>query len=397
MLNLNSRQKDLIKIMINEADYKTMKYYSAYIKVSPRTLFSDVEIINNYLKDFNLLVEKKPRVGIKLIGDIESMLKVIEDLNNNFKSTKAYSTEERQLEILKMLLVEEKTISYQKLSEYFWVSKTSISKDIESIESLFNDKTIAIESDKKGTRIIGSEVQKQYSLKLYTEDLLNKKSVENEKDFLKYAPKILKQIYPEELVNIIFEEVANLEKTLNISLTYYYLRSLIITLIIFIFRLGKNHHIEFKKNFIFEEIKSLETYFIAKNILENISNRLKIKINNSDVDYLNKQLIAHCIKPEFSNVEQSEKYENVVKEIILEMSQIMNVNLSGDKKLYEGLLFHIVPMVYRLHIGIMIENPLLKEIKEQYSVTFSATWYVMSKISDKLNIFLTCAFLSIAA
>lgn len=389
VLNLNSRQKDLIKIMINEADYKTMKYYSAYIKVSPRTLFSDVEIINNYLKDFNLLVEKKPRVGIKLIGDIESMLKVIEDLNNNFKSTKAYSTEERQLEILKMLLVEEKTISYQKLSEYFWVSKTSISKDIESIESLFNDKTIAIESDKKGTRIIGSEVQKQYSLKLYTEDLLNKKSVENEKDFLKYAPKILKQIYPEELVNIIFEEVANLEKTLNISLTYYYLRSLIITLIIFIFRLGKNHHIEFKKNFIFEEIKSLETYFIAKNILENISNRLKIKINNSDVDYLNKQLIAHCIKPEFSNVEQSEKYENVVKEIILEMSQIMNVNLSGDKKLYEGLLFHIVPMVYRLHIGIMIENPLLKEIKEQYSVTFSATWYVMSKISDKLNILLS--------
>ena len=101
---------------------------------------------------------------------------------------------------------------------------------------------------------------------------------------------------------------------------------------------------------------------------------MKIKINNSDVDYLNKQLIAHCIKPEFSNVEQSEKYENVVKEIILEMSQIMNVNLSGDKKLYEGLLFHIVPMVYRLHIGIMIENPLLKEIKEQYSVTFSATW-----------------------
>lgn len=389
MLNLNSRQKDLIKIMINEADYKTMKYYSAYIKVSPRTLFSDVEIINNYLKDFNLLVEKKPRVGIKLIGDIESTLKVIEDLNNNFKSTKAYSTEERQLEILKMLLVEEKTISYQKLSEYFWVSKTSISKDIESIESFFNDKTIAIESDKKGTRIIGSEVQKQYSLKLYTEDLLNKKSVENEKDFLKYAPKILKQIYPEELVNIIFEEVENLEKTLNISLTYYYLRSLIITLIIFIFRLGKNHHIEFKKNFIFEEIKSLETYFIAKNILENISNRLKIKINNSDVDYLNKQLIAHCIKPEFSNVEQSEKYENVVKEIILEMSQIMNVNLSGDKKLYEGLLFHIVPMVYRLHIGIMIENPLLKEIKEQYSVTFSATWYVMSKISDKLNILLS--------
>ncbi|MDU5106082.1 MULTISPECIES: BglG family transcription antiterminator [unclassified Clostridium] len=388
MLNLNSRQKDLIKMIINEVDYKTMKYYASSIKVSPRTIYTDIEIINDNLKDFKVTIEKKPRVGIKLTGDTENIIKVIKILNNKINIENVYSSEERQLDILKMLLVNEETISYQKLSEYFWVSKTSISKDMEAIESFLNNKTVLIKSDKKGTRIIGSEEQIQYTLKLYTEDLLSKKSIENEKDFLKHGPKILKPIYPEELVDIIFEEVANFEKTLNISLTYYYLKSLTITLIIFVFRLSKNHHIKFKKNFIFEEIKSLETYFIAKSTLESISTKFKISINNEDVDYLNKQLIAHCISPKISNEKQTKKYENVVKEAISEMSQIMNVNLKGDKKLYEGLLFHIVPMVYRLHIGIMIENPLLREIKEQYSVTFNATWYVMSKISEKLDIVL---------
>lgn len=388
MLNLNSRQKDLIKMMINEVDYKTMRYYASSIKVSPRTIYTDIEIINDYLKDFKVTIEKKPRLGIKLTGDTENIIKVIKRLNNKINIKNVYSSEERQLDILKMLLVNEETISYQKLSEYFWVSKTSISKDMEAIESFLNNKTVSIKSDKKGTRIIGSEEQLQYTLKLYTEDLLSKKSIENEKDFLKHGPEILKPIYPEELVDIIFEEVANFEKTLNISLTYYYLKSLTITLIIFVFRLSKNHHIKFKKNFIFEEIKSLETYFIAKSTLESISTKFKISINNEDVEYLNKQLIAHCISPKISNKKQTKKYENVVKEAISEMSQIMNVNLKGDKKLYEGLLFHIVPMVYRLHIGIIIENPLLREIKEQYSVTFNATWYVMSKISEKLDIVL---------
>ncbi|WP_084766928.1 BglG family transcription antiterminator [Clostridium nigeriense] len=388
MINLNSRQKDLIKMMINEVDYKTMSYYSALIKVSPRTLYTDVQKINDYLKDFNIQIEKKPRVGIKLNGSIENRMKAIETSNDKNSCNKEYSSDERQLEIMRLLLVNEKTISYQMLSENFWVSKTSISKDIENIESLLNENTVKIESDKKGTRIVGSESQKQYTLKIYTEELLTKKNIVNEKDFLKYAPIILKEVYPENIVDIIFNEVTNFEKTLNSPLTYYYLKSLIITLIVFIFRLSKMHHIKFKKSFIFEEIKSLETYFIAKSTLENISRRLNIITNNEDIDYLNKQLIAHCIKPEFSCIEQTDMYESIVKEAISEMSQIMNINLKSDKKLYEGLLFHIVPMIYRLHIGIRIENPLLNEIKEQYSVTFNATWYVMSKVSEKLNIIL---------
>ncbi|MBU5591593.1 PRD domain-containing protein [Clostridium sp. MSJ-4] len=389
MLDLNSRQKDLIKIMINEANYKAVNEYSNFLRVSPRTIYSDIKLINKCLQNFHMEIEKKPGLGIKLIGDAEKKMQVMEFLNNKVEDKNQYTIAERQLEIIRMLLVDEKIISYQKLADYFWVSKTSISNDMQLIQSMLNEKTVSIQSNKKGTKFIGSEIQKQYTLQRYTELLLKEKNVENEKSFLKYGPDILKKIYPVNIVEIVFEEVAHLEKTLNISLSYYYLKSLIITLIIFMFRLSKDNHIYSKKSFIFEEIKSLETYFVAQNTLESISSKLNINVNKGDIDYLNKQLLAYCIKPEVKNKDEAKKYEEIVTEAIKEMSQIMNVDLTQDKKLYDGLIFHLIPMIYRIRIGIRIENPLLSEIKEQYSVTLSATWYVISKLEKKLDITLT--------
>lgn len=389
MLNLTSRQKDLIKIMINETEYRTMNDYSSLLKVSPRTIYTDIENINNYFKGKDIKIEKKPRVGIRLIGDLKTKVKITELFNEKVKEESEYTTKERQFEIIRRLLVEEEIISYQKLSDDFLVSKTSICKDMENIESDFNEKSVKIQSDKKGTKIIGTETEIQYSLKRYTDSLLDEKNVLNEKDFLVYGPNILSEVYGEKIVYVVFKEVANFEKDLKISLSYYYLKSLIITLIIFVFRLIKNKHMVFKKNFIFEEIKSLETYFIAQNTLENISKELDIRITDEDMDYLNKQLLAHSIKPKISNKEIIKKYEGIVKEAIKEMSQIMNIDLTKDNKLKESLLAHIVPMIYRLDIGVRIKNPLMNEIKKQYSVTLSATYYVMSKLEKKLDVVLT--------
>lgn len=389
MLNLNSRQKDLIKLMINESNYKTMNEYAGILKISPRTLYSDIEIINNHLKSFQTEIQKKPRVGIKLCGNHQEKMQLLKNVNSKCDIENQYSTEERHFEIMKMLLIDEQTISYQKLADYFWVSKTSICNDMDLIQGSLNDRTVGIESDKKGTRIVGSEAQKQYTLQIYTENMLNKSNISNEEDFLKYGPEILKKIYPEDIVDTVLKEVEKFEKNQNIYLSYTYLKSLVVTIIVFVFRLSRKSHITFKKNFIFEEIKSLETYFIAETMLNSISQKLNIDIIKDDIDYLNKQLLAHSINPEINDEKEIKKYHDMVKEAVDEMSSIMSVDLRHDEKLYKGLMLHIIPMIYRLDMGIRLQNPMLNEIKEQYSVTLNATWYVMAKLAGKLNITLT--------
>ncbi len=389
MLNLNSRQKDLIKLMINESNYKTMNEYAGILKISPRTLYSDIEIINNHLKSFQTEIQKKPRVGIKLCGNHQEKMQLLKNVNSKCDIKNQYSTEERHLEIMKMLFIDEQTISYQKLADYFWVSKTSICNDMDLIQGALNDRTVGIESDKKGTRIVGSEAQKQYTLQIYTENMLNKSNISNEEDFLKYGPVILKKIYPEDIVDTVLKEVEKFEKNQNIYLSYTYLKSLVVTIIVFVFRLSRKKHITLKKNFIFEEIKSLETYFIAETMLNSISQKLNIDIIKDDIDYLNKQLLAHSINPEINDEKEIKKYHDMVKEAVDEMSSIMSVDLRHDEKLYKGLMLHIIPMIYRLDMGIRLQNPMLNEIKEQYSVTLNATWYVMAKLAGKLNITLT--------
>ena len=71
------------------------------------------------------------------------------------------------------------------------------------------------------------------------------------------------------------------------------------------------------------------------------------------------------------------------------MSTALNIDVTRDDKLLKGLLFHIVPMIYRLRMGIKIKNPLLEEIKNQYSIPYNLTWYAISRVQDKLDVTLT--------
>lgn len=389
MASLTTRHKDLIKIMLNEDEYKPMSYYSNILNISPRTLYSDINTINCFIKEFHMTADRKPGLGVKLVGNVEKKIGLLQSLSCNHQRETVFSTKERQLEIARLLLVEEKTISYEKLSSHFLVSKTSIAKDMEVINSFITDETVCVVSGKTGTRITGTEIQKQYSLKKFMNLLLEEKKCLGEEDFFKLAPEVLKEVFPFEIVEMAFKTVAKAEDTLNTSLSDYYLKSLVITLIAFIFRLSKGKHVYFERNFVFEEIKNLETYLIAKNILEAVSKQLSIAFNESDTDYLNRQLIAHGLKPELKNKIETEKYKKIVSDAIKEMSTIMHVDLTKDEKLFHGIMFHLVPMEYRLKMGIKIQNPLLNEIKTQYSVTFSAIWYVMSKVETALGVTLT--------
>lgn len=380
---------NLIKIMLNEEEYKPMKFYSNILNISSRTLYSDINKIDYLIKKFQIVIDRKPNSGVKLLGSPEKKTELLNSLKFNTQSEMVFSPKERQLKIARLLLVEEETLSYQKLSDYFFVSKTSIAKDINEISSFLLSENVYIESDKKGTRINGTEIQKQYALKKFMNLLLEHKECLADEDFFKLAPDVLKEVFPPEIVEMVFKTVIRIEKTLNIALSDYYLKSLVLTLIAFIYKLSKGTQIHSERTFIFEEIKTLETYLIAKNILETLSNILHLTFNKNDIDYLNRVLIAHGLKPELKNKTQTKKYIKIVSDAIKEMSTIMHVDLTKDQKLFDGIMFHLIPMEYRLKMGIRIKNPLLNEIKDQYSVTLSATWYVLFKVKDELDMTLT--------
>lgn len=82
------------------------------------------------------------------------------------------------------------------------------------------------------------------------------------------------------------------------------------------------------------------------------------------------------------------EYADLVNEIIEVMSKIEKIDLRQDKHLYKSLIYHVPAMILRLKKGIKIKNPLLENIKEQYTELFTIVWYALSLIESRYNVIL---------
>lgn len=383
---LNSRQRDFILKLVNEPDFKTLQQYANELKASLRTLSTDMQVLYDYLKDYSLILLKRQGKGIYLEGDIKQKLLVLSDLNKKTVDYDSYSVQQRQYEIIKMMLIDEKKISYQLLADRFLVSKSSIAKDLEDIVLKLDKYCIQISSTNKGTVISGNEEQIQYTLKLFIEAYLKHRNIVDEGCFKKNAAAILGEWFPAKLANALLTILYNYN--FFRELPFQYMKSLTITILIYIDRLWKGHRIYIEKELLFEELQNLKTYFLAQHMFEDIAQFVQIVYEKADIEYLNKQLKAHGVELHVHERE-ARPYHAYVKHAMQKMSEIMEVDMSDDPILYEGLMAHIIPMVYRLHYGIAIHNPLLSDIKKQYAIVFSSTWFVMSHFEKEWKLILS--------
>jgi transcriptional antiterminator len=392
MVEISKRQQQIIKNMLTNQHYKTVKYYADIMHVSQRTLHNDLKALEIFLGNFGLILDKKPGLGIKISGDVNRKLQLLEYLNTQMENGKMndLSPTDRQIQIAKMLLIDEKVLSYQSLSDLFFVSKSSIALDFETIRSFLNDNTVKIKGDHKGTYIIGTESQIQYSLKLFNEKIFKIKSRQSDLEGIDKFADIMRPFYPEEMTETVLHIVKKIEKRSTKPIAEYYLTTLFNTILVLCFRASKGkHHSKMTKNLIFDEVKNLKTYFIAKDILDEMNQKLSIHFTSEDIVYLNQHLIAIGFEPHFHASSITKEYKAIVKEIIRKMSSVLKVDLTNDRQLYEGLIAHLTPMIYRLRTGITVKNPLIKEIKEQYSVMLGVSWFVASMIEEKFDVKLT--------
>ena len=112
---MNKKAIQLIEKMIEEDDYQTVSFFALGLNVSTRTIFNYLEFIEEELKDSDLYVHKVQGRGIRLIGSQKDKIDLLHSLNG----VEVLSTLERQLIIIQKLILEEQTLTYQKLSDYF--------------------------------------------------------------------------------------------------------------------------------------------------------------------------------------------------------------------------------------------------------------------------------------
>ena len=122
---LSKRQSRILSLLEESNRYLTAEEIARNTGVSKRTIHSELKSMEEYLNSIEKKLVRKRGIGIAI------------DSSNNFEATtfQLNSSKSRLQVIMENLLFGEKIISYNQLSELLFVSKSSISKDLEKAQN----------------------------------------------------------------------------------------------------------------------------------------------------------------------------------------------------------------------------------------------------------------------
>jgi activator of the mannose operon (transcriptional antiterminator) len=394
----NLRQKELIRLLIAENDFKPIKYYSGVLKVSDKTLSKDINFIENYLKNKNIEITRKTGSGIQIKIANHQKIDLLNDINANLGAVDPLSIKNRRIETLKLLLTKSnQNTSIQKLADTYYVSKASIANDLKFIEDWLQSYDITLNRSVEGTKINGSEVNIRKAIASITNELLNDTSDSLDEGSISRLDsqtiKGLSKIFDIDLVLYIEKLLIDLEKTLEYTIGDPYFINLLTHILICIKRVSEGNQIQGQNNssFMFLSTDDLISESAARLALK-IYEKCEININDSEIYYIYQYLVSCGVGQRLLGnslvikKDQEVNYIDITASLIKMVSDILTFDLTKDPLLHDGLILHIRPMLNRLKYNIQIKNPLLKEIEERFTEMLSICQIVVHLITLKYNL-----------
>lgn len=387
MQNTKSRQYQLFKLLASQDSYKPASYFKNLLSVSLKTVYNDLEQLIEEMKPYELTLSKIPRNGLKLVGaaeHIEAFQKYL--MGNNEEVDMAYSPMNRRMRIMKYVLLEDQAPSLEELEQSFYVTSASLRADLAYLQDYVKPFHVNIYTAKGRIYIRGNESSLQKSYK----SLLMNSIKDSQYDAvinLDPLDHLTQEYFKPNILEIANHMIRYLADITNLSISEYYASSLYLTTLILMSRISNGHHIAETEK-VSEDISYMEPYMIAFELAENAEKKSGLQFSEEDICYMSEQLFAHRVESNNSNMVINEEFRGIVDEMIMKMSKILEVDLQDDEKLRNSLLSHVPAMIYRMKRKIKITNPLLAEIKKQYIVLFSLTWYVACDLEQHYNVVL---------
>ena len=332
---LNHRETEILNNLINGEKYN-FKLISEKYGVSDRAARYYINNIDSILRLLDYKITKKAKNSIYLDTnqDFKNLFEILEKIHK-------LSIEDR-INILKLILFfDEKGLNITKICKELEISRTTIKKDLKVMSEEFKIQGIElVYKNANGYRLNGNFREiliKKIELLEQIFDSLNNKNFSKviKTQVFRYFFKYIKQKNIENAKKFIVE----IEKVmfLNINEESY---NKIFSYVLLLLNFEKSHENEtdlIAKKFLIHT----EEYQKIEKILQKILNINSLK-NNSFKGWINEELI--------------------IKKMISKVSKIVKTDLTRDEILYNGLLYHIKPAMYRIKNNIQITNSVFQEL-----------------------------------
>ncbi len=366
LVTLNKRQIDIINFLSNKNTHITIKNISKMFDISERTIRSDLDSIKYALKEYNVSLERKPGVGVKLNFDEREIEKFLNMYEHNI-----YPAEERVLFVLIIIMTKEKT-TYEELAEKLQVSKNTIIQDLKSAKILLEEYDIKIK--KKSYYGIFSEGNED-EIRSYLLQVYKKSTKYIQLDINKYLIECLRLD-----INDIRSFTESIEILASVKYSEEGLDELEVMIKFSLCRISIGNTVEYSSEYINEQ-KANKNYTILKDCIKN----LNYKITESEICYLLK--LFSGAKSTLGNfITTNSEVDKLTTNIIEDMCDVININPIEDVDLKEQMSIHLKVAIFRLKNNLLIDNPMLEEIKYKMSFIYSITEKILSEYESVLKV-----------
>ncbi|QIB27627.1 BglG family transcription antiterminator [Caloranaerobacter azorensis] len=401
----NERSWEIINILLDLDKPITINELAEQLNVSNKTIRNDLKELEDYFcsNNYGVTIVKKPRIGVWIEVDEEGKRFLKQAINKSKIYIQPYSSEERQLYIIKRLLQSKGSITMQVLADELYVSRVTVFKDLEEVEKWLNkynlklnrrqNHGIEIEGDEKGWRKAAADLIMIFRSNDELRNVLsNTKEIQQDSrlDFENFIQ--LKELFPDIDVNKIEQILIEAQEKMEFHLADIAYEGLLGHIVISIERLKQNKDIKMDLNQL-SAIKQKKEFQIAKWISKRIEKEFNINVPECEVGFIALHVLGSKVQQNYKIDDTESVLENMdpliinlANEIITLIGNILSVDFSQDKKLLVGLVLHLRPAINRLKYGLSLRNPLLNEIKNNYPSVFGATWAISVLFEKHLGV-----------
>ena len=371
----STKEKNILQFLIKHKErFVTSKELAEHLSCSDRTVRNTLKLIDQTMNVQGVKLISKQGQGYQLFFENQEAyqeFRLTYELGEVYSTTSISKGDDRLAFILNKLLFEQVPVLFDDLADELYVSRSTLSHDFKKIRRMLSEYDLSIESRaNKGVYVSGEERYKRCFIMDYflSNQFFKTLHCHVQSNFFDQTLSL------EEIARIVLEECQDAK----LKLSDFVLQNLVVHIALAIVRIKSGFEI---KNLSCQMSNNDTERKVAKKILARISEVSNQEFPVQEVDYITLHLLA---KSQLSQETQTKISKEEMKRSLVQTFQALGLDdiyhFSSDFQLLEGLITHLMTLQIRLDSRITLNNPLVDEVKKNYSDIFFMTKEILENM-----------------
>ena len=396
-MKITPRMKQILQALLEEKEPISIKHLAEKTGISKRTVQRELESVNDVLLPYGMEFASKTGVGVWLAGDEAARAGLLAEAASSDEYA-ASSKEDRRKRLVLEILREKTLRKLYYYSRKFGVSEATISTDLEAVEAWLSHQGLSmVRKPGSGIEVEGTEENYRRAIRFFIGENIDTKLFRQLYDSdggENYAASLQKnhlgRLLDKEILRRVHECLEGMDNQRMDNLTENAYDGLVIHLAIAINRILQQDVIQVTGEWQ-EKMPRDEDYRLAEDIAAELEAEFEVSIPQLEIAYICLHLKgAKHEKIQFPGREErmelaDRELRQFVNDLIDAYDGQQAYLLKQDDEFMQGLLAHLQPTIVRLVHGMSIQNPVLADIKENYSEIYARCQRAAQVLADKVG------------